>query len=230
MEAIVLAGGFGTRLKSVISDVPKPMAPIGDKPFLAYLMNYLVNNNIDRIILSTGYMHGVIQEYFGDHFRDIPITYSVEEEPLGTGGAIIKAIEHTKGKSVFILNGDTFFDINLGEFQRLHIQAQAELSIALKRMHNFDRYGTVVIEGNRITNFVEKKYTQKGDINGGIYLVNKEMFNLMDLPLQFSLETDLFQKNLHSIKMSGFTFDGYFIDIGIPEDYKKAQRELILNE
>jgi len=224
-EAVVLAGGLGTRLRNVLRDLPKPMAPIGDKPFLEYLILYLQKNGIEKVILSVGYKWEVIKEYFGDSFEGMEIVYCVENEPLGTGGAIRKSLCFVASEDVFILNGDTFFDIDLKEFFAFHKEKHSVLSIALKPMKQFDRYGIVKIDNdNRIVSFEEKRYYQFGFINGGIYLLNKDFFLSFDLVDKFSFEKDFLEKYYKFYEFYGLPFDSYFIDIGVPEDYERAKR------
>ena len=223
LEAIVLAGGLGTRLRSVISDLPKPMAPIGEKPFLEYILKYLQKNSITRVILSVGYKWETIKEYFGDKFENIELIYSVEDEPLGTGGAIKKAMNQVKNSQVYIINGDTFFDVDL---KSLVLKDNSKLILSLKHMTNFDRYGCVESDNNNLVlAFTEKEYRESGNINGGIYLASKDIFNDYDLDEKFSFE-EFMQINFKELKISEKVFESYFIDIGIPEDYTKAQNEI----
>ena len=223
LEAIVLAGGLGTRLKSVVSNVPKPMAPIGNKPFLEYILKYLKKNGITRAILSVGYKSEIIEEYFGNNFEGIDLVYSVEKEPLGTGGAIKKAMSKVKSNQVYIINGDTFFDVNL---KSLILEDNSKIILSLKHMKNFDRYGCVESdENNLVTAFTEKGYREYGNINGGIYLAFKNIFDNYELEEKFSFE-EFMQTNFESLKISVKVFENYFIDIGIPEDYEKAQSEI----
>jgi len=223
LEAIILAGGLGTRLRSVISDLPKPMAPIGDKPFLEYILKYLEKNGVKKIILSVGYKWEIIKEYFGSSFNGIELIYSVEDEPLGTGGAIKKAISQVVGEQVYIINGDTFFDVNL---KSLTLKDSSKLMLSLKHMKKFDRYGCVESdENNLVTEFTEKSYREVGNINGGIYLVSKDIFYGFNLDSIFSFE-EFMQNNFKKIKISSIVFENYFIDIGIPQDYEKAQNEI----
>ncbi len=223
LEAIVLSGGLGTRLRSVVSDLPKPMAPIGDKPFLEYILKYLQNNGISRAILSVGYKWETIKEYFGDKFENIELIYSVEDEPLGTGGAIKKAMTQAKNNQVYIINGDTFFNVDL---QSLELQNDSKLILSLKQMNEFDRYGCVESDDNNfVTAFTEKGYKKSGNINGGIYLASIDIFDNYDLNEKFSFE-EFMQDNFQKLKASVKVFDNYFIDIGIPEDYEKAQSEI----
>lgn len=223
MEAVVLAGGLGTRLRRVVTDLPKPMAPIGNKPFLEYILKYLEKNGIKRVILSVGYKWEIIQEYFGYEFENIELIYSVEDEPLGTGGAIKKAMNQVENSQVYIINGDTFFDVNL---KTLDLKDKSKLILSLKHMTDFDRYGCVENdENNLVTAFTEKSYRKSGNINGGIYLASKDIFNEYDLDEKFSFE-EFMQENFKKLQISSTIFDNYFIDIGIPEDYEKAQSEI----
>lgn len=223
MEAIVLAGGLGTRLRSVVADLPKPMAPINDKPFLEYILKYLKKNGVNRVILSVGYKWETIKEHFGDRYEDMELIYSVEDEPLGTGGAIKKAMENIKNENVFIINGDTFFDVNL---MNLYLKEDSKILLCLKQMKEFDRYGCVESDENGyVSDFTEKEYREIGNINGGIYLANKDIFDNFKLEEKFSFE-DFMQKNYKQLNISSEIFKDYFIDIGIPQDYKKAQEEI----
>ena len=228
MEAIVLAGGLGTRLRGVINDVPKPMAPVGKYPFLTYLLNYLWKQGVKKVILSVGYKHEIIQNYYGDLFKDMTLKYSIEEELLGTGGAIKQSMEFVEGKYSFVLNGDSFFDVNLSHMNKTHLENNADITMSLKKMYNFDRYGTVEVDNSRIISFKEKKHVKSGFINGGIYLINKKVFETIPTGQKFSIEVDFFQKYSENLKIIPFISDGYFIDIGLPEDYKRAQSELVL--
>ncbi len=228
-EAIVLAGGLGTRLKSVVKDIPKPMADVNGKPFLEYLLRYLRKNSIERIILSVGYKWEVIRDYFGKSFENMELVYSVESEPLGTGGAIKRSLSFVNSDNIFILNGDTFFDINLKDFLAFHKKRNSVLSVALKSMKQFDRYGVVKIDkDNRIVAFKEKAYYKFGLINGGIYLLNKLFFRELNFESKFSFEKDLLEIYYKVYNFYGFPFEAYFVDIGIPEDYERAKRDFLL--
>lgn len=223
MEAIILAGGLGTRLRSVVSDVPKPMALINNKPFLEYILEFLNNQNIKKIVLSVGYKWEIINNYFGNKYKNIELIYNVEKKQLGTGGAIKDSLKYVNGNEVYVLNGDTFFDIDLSKIQL----KDNLIEIALKKMQNFDRYGVVEIDKNGyIQQFKEKSYYNYGFINGGVYLVKKNIFYNFELPKRFSFE-EFLEKNFKNLKAKGKVFDNYFIDIGVPEDYKKAKRDFI---
>ncbi len=225
--AIILAGGLGTRLQTVVNDVPKPMAPVNGRPFLYWLLQYCKRQGITEVVLSIGYKGDTVLQYFGNSFEGISIAYCTEDEPLGTGGGIYKALQHTKASEVVVLNGDTFFSIDLKQLYSLHQFNHATLSLALKEMTNFDRYGVVRInEASRVVAFEEKKLVAQGNINGGIYVLNRAVFEGKNLPQKFSFEKEVLEKYLDTEKIYGFVFRDYFIDIGIPEDYSRAQQEL----
>ncbi|EAL1943063.1 D-glycero-D-manno-heptose 1-phosphate guanosyltransferase [Campylobacter coli] len=215
MQAIVLAGGLGTRLRSVVQNLPKPMAPINGKPFLAFILEYLKKQGITEIILSVSYKYELIQEYCKDEFHGMKIHYNIEKELLGTGGAIKDALKLVKNE-VYVVNGDTFFDIDLKKL----VLNGSKICIALKQMQNFDRYGTVnVDEQGIVTSFEEKVFKKQGLINGGIYLLKKDIFDNFDLEKKFSFEKFL-QENFELLKIQTQIFNDYFIDIGVPQDYK----------
>jgi D-glycero-alpha-D-manno-heptose 1-phosphate guanylyltransferase len=222
MEAIILAGGMGTRLQKVVTDVPKPMALVNGKPFLFYLLCWISDYPVEKIILSTGYMAEKIFDYFGNSFENIKLEYAKEEKPLGTGGAVIKALKSTKEKNILILNGDTWFPVNLNEFYSFHLKNNNIFSIALKRMKKISRYGSVETDGDTIVRFNEKRYRAEGLINGGIYLANRQFFESGKLPDVFSLEKELLAAEVGTSVLKGVVFDDPFIDIGVPEDYRRA--------
>jgi len=216
---IILAGGFGTRLSTVVKDVPKPMAPINDQPFLHYIFKELQHQNIKEVVLSVGHLKDVIQDFFQDNYLGISIQYAIENEPLGTGGGIKHAFNFVE-EDAFVLNGDTFFDINLSTLKN----EDADITLALKPIFNFDRYGTVEVdEAQRIISFNEKKHCEHGLINGGVYYFKKSLFDKIETDFRFSFEKDVLEKHLSDLQIQGKIFDNYFIDIGIPEDYKQAQ-------
>lgn len=226
-EAIILAGGLGTRLKGVVHDIPKPMAPINDIPFLKYLLEDVHQYGMERIILAVGYKWEAIRDYFGDKFMGMEIVYAIENEPLGTGGGIKNAMEYLIGTDFFLLNGDTFFKVDLRALEVHYSTNESDLCLSLKAMTNFDRYGTVSLEGNQITAFQEKKPMTEGLINGGVYILNTKIFELAKGQKKFSFETDIMESGLEQFKVHGFISDSYFIDIGIPEDYQQAQKDII---
>ncbi|NPD46407.1 nucleotidyltransferase family protein [Lentimicrobium sp. S6] len=225
-EAIILAGGLGTRLKGVVNDIPKPMAPINGIPFLKYLLEDVHQYGIERIILAVGYKWEVIQDYFGQEFMGMKIIYAIEHEPLGTGGGIKNAMAHLQNKDFFLLNGDTFFKVDLRALETHYQDTQSDLCLSLKAMTNFDRYGTVTLKGNQIIAFQEKKQMEEGLINGGVYALNTSIFELAKDQKKFSFETDIMESGLEQFKVQGFISEAYFIDIGIPEDYLQAQMDI----
>lgn len=226
-EAIVLAGGFGTRLSEVIKDVPKSMALINEKPFLEYQLNYLIRFGITKVIMSVGYKSEIIREFFKSRYKSLEIAYSFEDAPLGTGGGIKKAMSLMNGQNLFALNGDTLFEVNLQKMYQFHISKNADITLALRRVENVSRYGTVDIDNNsRITGFAEKSSKSgRGLINGGIYILNKDLYLNSDLPEKFSVEKDFFEKYYKEEMIFGFPCEDYFLDIGIPSDFTKAQDE-----
>lgn len=222
MEAIILAGGMGTRLRSTIADLPKPMAPVNGKPFLFHLLTWLKDYPFEKIIISTGYMSESIVEYFGNSFSEIPVEYAIEQVPLGTGGAIRLAMKKSKSNNILVVNGDTYYPVNIDNFFHFHENGRNFISLALKPMRNFSRYGNVECTGDTIIRFNEKKFCSEGLINGGIYLIDRKYFESLRLPEVFSMESDVFEKQAASSDLKCMIFDEPFIDIGIPEDYKKA--------
>ena len=228
MECILLAGGLGTRLRNTIGDVPKCMAPVNGKPFLYHLFRYLEGQNISAITLSLGFLSDVVIDWLGQKKWPFRILWVIEEEPLGTGGGIRLAMERCTEEDVFVLNGDTMFNVDLLAMQAAHHQYRAEATLALKQMYDFDRYGTVEIsEGGTITAFEEKAPRAEGRINGGVYLISREQFMSRPLPKKFSFEKDYLESYVNEGRFFGWTSDGYFIDIGVPQDYEKAQSDFL---
>lgn len=231
IPAIILAGGLGTRLRDVVKDLPKPMAPVNGKPFLHYLFMYLKEQGIKHVILSVGYKAETIRSYFGDTYLGLSIIYMEEEAPLGTGGGIYQAITLADGPA-YVLNGDTFFDVNLKDLLTFYKEKNADIVLALKRMNNFDRYGTVQLNTeNRIEQFTEKQFLTEGLINGGVYVMSKNSFARIEeerdelFPRKFSFERDVLEQHINLLGLYGKVCNGYFIDIGIPQDYEQSQAD-----
>ena len=224
IDVIILAGGLGTRLAAVVSDVPKPMAPVAGKPFLDHIYKGLPLNSIHRIILAVGHKYEKIEEYYGNDYQGTPLVYSIEKEPLGTGGGIALAMNHIEMDTAIILNGDTFFDINLEEMWQVHQEAKGRCTLALKQVEKPDRYGTVVLESNQLVRFQEKQVgLPTGLINGGVYWVDKSFIDLMPQKDKFSFEEEVLQVQVAHGELNGYIATGMFIDIGIPADYERAQ-------
>ncbi len=223
MQAIILAGGFGTRLRSVIGNIPKPMAPIQGKPFLAYLLDYLQSQGITEVVLSVHYLYEQIQTYFSNAYRGIAIHYAIEDQPLGTGGAIVHALESIKTlHPVFVLNGDTFLQLDYRNMWDLHTKNSPVLTMALRSVPDCYRYGAVQVEGNTVNSFSEKGVVQAGLINAGVYLIEPTLFHNLPINKQFSFENEFLFPFVKQLKPQAFLVDNYFIDIGIPEDYANA--------
>jgi D-glycero-alpha-D-manno-heptose 1-phosphate guanylyltransferase len=226
LVAIILAGGLGTRMRSVTRDCPKPMLLINGKPFLTYLLGFLKSQGVEEIIFSIGYKSKVIEEYFGSQYNDIMITYAVEDQPLGTGGAIRNALRFVDTKQAFIMNGDTFFPIRLSALSDFHESKSSQITLALKFMRGLERYGAVTIDAEGlVTGFHEKRNGDAGFINCGIYLICRELFDDMCLPDNFSFEVDFLRDYCLRKTMYGLPFNDYFIDIGVPHDYERAKVE-----
>lgn len=223
-EAIILAGGLGTRLRSAVPDLPKCMAPVGGRPFIAYITEYFRRAGVERFIFALGYKSAAFDHLFRQYFPNGGYAISLEDEPLGTGGAIRKACTLAEGRTVLILNGDTFFRINLEALSALHARHEAHCTLCLKPMRDFDRFGVVEIdEENRVRRFREKQAYRTGLINGGVYALECGPFLQEGLPPVFSFEKDYLEKSLDSRRIYGLVQDEYFIDIGIPEDYRRVQ-------
>lgn len=219
MEAIVLAGGLGTRLKSVSGDVPKPLVDVCGKPFLFHVLDNLAAQGFTRAILAVSYRADIFSEVLGEEYRGMAIAYSIEPEPLGTGGAVAQALELAREQSVFVLNGDTFAEFSASKMLKAHQSNQALVSMALAHVENAARYGRVTLSADgAVIDFEEKGCEGPGLINAGVYLLARA---LPGLPSgKFSFETEFLQARKSTI--FGFVMDGYFIDIGIPDDYYRA--------
>ena len=226
-EAIILAGGLGTRLRETVPDIPKCMAPVAELPFLTYVIRHLLSQGIEKFIFSVGYKHEVIEEFIKDQFPYINYIFTREKSPLGTGGAVRLALSEASDRDVLILNGDTLFKIEVDDLYDGHMKNQAECTIALKPMLKMDRYGVVDSDGDgRIQRFKEKGFFESGNINGGVYLLNKAGFLKKNFPEVFSFEKDFLEQFVASTPLYGIIQDRYFIDIGVPSDYERAQSEL----
>jgi D-glycero-alpha-D-manno-heptose 1-phosphate guanylyltransferase len=226
MRAILLAGGMGTRLRSVVQDVPKPMAPVAGRPFLSHLLDYLEHEGVDEVVLSVGYLRQVIIDTIGSRHGGISIRYALEDEPLGTGGGLRKALERFSGFPVFALNADTLVHVDYRGMLRQQEQAGGNLSIALRAVDDTARYGSATVEDGRIVRFAAAEQPGlPGLINAGVYLFGENILK-SGLPPVFSFERDFLEPKIGELKPLAFVADGYFIDIGVPEDYARAQTEL----
>jgi D-glycero-alpha-D-manno-heptose 1-phosphate guanylyltransferase len=226
MKAIVLAGGFGTRLKERVPDLPKPMAPVAGLPFLKYILDRLISGGIEEIILSVGYRSDVIISYFRNSYRNISITYAVETEPLGTGGALVHALTDQIDQEILVVNGDTLVDIDYAQFINWYHKKPQSVAIILKEVDDVSRYGSVIVSNGVVSGFVEKGKIGHGLINAGVYLLPTSIFKTFGLTGTFSFEKDLLQAHCADLSPRPFITNAYFIDIGIPSDYDRAQYEL----
>lgn len=224
-EAVILAGGFGTRLSSVLQGAPKPMAPINGRPFLDYQLAYLAFTGIKKVVLAVGYLHEQIINHYGNRFGNIKIDYSIENEPLGTGGAIKQAMMKAEAATVLVLNGDTLFEVDLAKFHDFYRMRNTNLAIVVREVDDVSRFGTVETDWDgRITAFHEKSLVGgKGKINGGIYLIDRNYLMTQDLPDKFSLEKDFFEKIYLNQNIYAMLCRRYFIDIGVPDEYAKTK-------
>lgn len=228
-EAIVLAGGLGTRLRSVVADLPKAMAPIAGRPFLAYLLEYLESQGIQRVVLAVGYRSQAIRDWFGDRYRSLELVYSLEQEPLGTGGGLRQALPHIRGTCAFALNGDTFIRVDCGRMARLWEQHSNSgvpgnsVMVALRRIEDAGRYGAVQVVGGSIVGFAARGIQGPGLINAGCYLVARDIFERYPMPAKFSWEADFLEVRATEILPLAFETEAAFIDIGIPEALEEAQ-------
>jgi len=226
-EAVVLAGGLGTRLRAVLDDVPKPMAPVRGRPFLEYLLEYWIGQGLRRFVLSTGHLAGKISAHFGAVFRGAEIAYAREDQPLGTGGALLSAAACTAGRDILVLNGDTYFAVALAPLAAFHATHGADCTLSLFRSQDVNRYlGIEVDAGGAITSLASRG---GGLANGGVYLLRSAA--LKGLPWQpgarLSLESDLLPQGRRAgWRLCGYASDARFIDIGIPEDYRRAAEVL----
>jgi D-glycero-alpha-D-manno-heptose 1-phosphate guanylyltransferase len=226
-EMIILAGGLGTRLKEAVPDLPKCMAPINGVPFIKHVIDYFTSQGIERFIFSLGYKSEIIIDYLEKEFPGLSYKIALEQDPLGTGGAIKNACSFAEGKNVLITNGDTLFKVDIGFLENFQTLSGSYCTLCLKPMQNFDRYGVVEInDENCIESFKEKQFYKEGLINGGVYALNKNKFLKEELPEKFSFEKDYLEKLFTTHEMYGIVQDAYFIDIGIPEDYERAAKEL----
>lgn len=228
MQAVLLAGGLGTRLRSVVSDRPKPMALIGDKPFMEYVVLELISHGVTEIIFAVGYKGTMVEEYFKDGTPwGIKVSYAYEETLLGTAGAIKNAGLQITSDSFLVLNADTFYQIDYSSLTTLFKEQDLDMALVLREVPDVSRYGQAVLEDGRLTAFNEKTEEQRrGTINGGIYVLKRSLLD--EIPEgKVSLEQDMIPKWLSQGKrLGGFVSGGYFIDIGIPQDYYRFMEDV----
>jgi D-glycero-alpha-D-manno-heptose 1-phosphate guanylyltransferase len=224
MEAIILAGGLGTRLRSVVSNVPKPMATVAGRPFLELLLSSLKAKGIKRAILSVGYMSEAITSHFGKNSMGLDLAYEIESVPLGTGGAIASALRHATSDHVFVFNGDTYLDLDLGALVAMWPGDRTPIVVA-RGVPDTERFGRLEIADGRISHFLGSGHKGAGVINAGCYLIPSNVFAGANLPDAFSFEQDFLGRR-PPFSLRSFVSDDRFIDIGVPEDFRRAQLEL----
>lgn len=224
-EIIILAGGRGTRLRSVVADVPKPMARVAGRPFLGYLLDFYANAGFGRAILSTGYMADAIADFAGDRWQGMEIVHAVEPASLGTGGAVKFAARHLHGDSAFIANGDTWLAYDPAGLQAFTTEAGSWLGIALASVPDVARYGAVRTDGAKVAAFEEKGGAGAGWINGGVYFATADALDHLPTEDVFSFETELLRPFAQIGRVAGYRVTREFIDIGVPEDYYRAQTQ-----
>jgi D-glycero-alpha-D-manno-heptose 1-phosphate guanylyltransferase len=222
-DVILLVGGLGSRLRSVVSDVPKPMAQVAGRPFLTYLLDQLVEQGVQKAILATGYKGEVIERALGSRWKTINLVYSHEQEPLGTGGALQLAAQKLTSEQFFVMNGDTYVTLDLAAFAHGARRHNGSLGVALARVDDTARYGAVVLDDDRVIGFIEKGRSGSGYINAGVYLLDRAMVGQWRVGGRFSFEADVVTPMVAEGGVWGYTATSDFIDIGIPEDYARAQ-------
>lgn len=222
---VILAGGMGTRLRRVVADRPKPLALVAGKPFITYLLEQLLLAGFKKAVIASGYLGGQFREHFGECYQTLKLHYSQEPMPLGTGGALRYALPHVTTSRLLVLNGDSFCDINFHAFLEFHLQKQARITLAAVKVPDVGRYGSIEMSPHgEITHFVEKgAHVGAGYINAGVYLLERSVIEVLDPNAAFSLERDVLCTHNNGTMFS-FKTNGAFIDIGIPEDYERAQQ------
>ncbi|GGH71846.1 D-glycero-alpha-D-manno-heptose 1-phosphate guanylyltransferase [Filimonas zeae] len=226
-EAIILAGGLGTRLRSEVPELPKCMAPVNGRPFLHYVIQWLQAQGITRFVFALGYKHDYFLDFLKATLPESAYVIATEDEPLGTGGAIANACKQVQTHTVLVTNGDTLFKGDIPALDQFHTSKAGACTLLLKPMQQFDRFGVVeTATDGRITSFKEKQYYEQGLINAGMFALNVPAFTAENLPAKFSFEKDYLEALYPQRSMYGLAQDAYFIDIGIPEDYRRAQTEL----
>lgn len=227
LEAVILAGGFGTRLRGVIDDVPKSMAPVAGRPFLCHLLDALSHQGVGRVILAVHHMAEQIV-VLGSRYKNLRLDYVREEAPLGTGGAMRQALNHVEGADALVLNGDTFlavdYQVMIGQLR----QTRSDLVLAARPVSDGSRYSLIQVDaGNNVTGFLPSGAAgQPGLIGAGVYAMRSNLFSHFHLPPTFSFEADVLARLTGNLRVQAHLVEGFFIDIGVPEDYCRAQIEI----
>jgi D-glycero-alpha-D-manno-heptose 1-phosphate guanylyltransferase len=227
MQAIILAGGKGVRLRAAVPDLPKPLAPVGRRPFLEHQMSYWLAQGVDRFVLAVGYKADMIIDRIGRNFGGAPVDYAVEERPLGTGGALLHALHQLRHDEPFlVLNGDTFFDVPLPDLRRFHDKNGSDWTLGLFPTEDSGRYlGMNLDEDGRLVSFSSPSIRGEVWANGGVYLISPGVLDSVGgrFSGEVSLESEIMPALLESHSaIYGMRHSGRFIDIGIPADYERA--------
>jgi len=224
MEAILLAGGLGTRLHTVTGDrYPKSLAEVDGRPFIHYVIKYLESMGVNRFIFAVSHHAQMIIDSINNEFPELDVAFSIEKEPLGTGGAIKQALEHVQGKQVLVVNSDSFMEFSLSDFVKFSEERNADLSIICTQVEDVSRFGAADIADNaELVKFFEKGRTGSGFINSGIYFIDKEHPKLASLTGKFSFENELLSNE--NIMVYAMKNKGLFFDIGTPDDFEGAQQ------
>ena len=224
LEAVVLAGGFGTRLRAVVADVPKPMAPVAGRPFLSWVLAQLASQGVGRVVLSVGYLHEVIVDFFGEAFEGMAIDYAIEPQPLGTGGAVAQALSRCRGEHALVLNGDTYIDLDIASLEQAW-QRERRCLVVGRQVADTARYGRIGHDGDgRVRSFAEKGGSGPGVINAGVYLLPVDLLRGRPLSVPYALEQQVLVPLAEQGRLALHVAPGgRFIDIGVPEDYAAAQ-------
>lgn len=226
IPALILAGGLGTRLREVVGELPKPLANVAGRPFLWWLLKRLQAEGISETYLSVGYRHELVEERMGSQYGEMALHYVVEMEPLGTGGGIRQALQRMPNGEALVLNGDTLALLDNQKFIACAHASGADVAMALVRVEDASRYGTVLLdEAGRVRSFVEKGASGAGLINAGVYWMRTSLLkDINALPERFSWEQDFLAPRVDALRILGVPLVNNFIDIGIPHDYALAQR------
>src|SRR3990172_4779576 len=228
-DVVILSGGLGTRLRSVVSDAQKTMVLVKGKPFLEHLMAHYRNSGLTRFIICTGYRHEDIQSYFGDGSRwGITIVYSFESERRGTAGAVKLTEKMISSEDFFVLNGDTFLAVDPIEVLKFHQQKEADGTICLRKFGDISEKGEVVLGDDYVlAAFLEKQSNHRsGLINAGVYILNKKILSLISRNREVSIEHDIFPEAIKRFRFVGYKTSAFFIDIGSPSEYYRSQKGL----
>lgn len=218
----MLAGGLGTRLRAVVPDLPKPMAPVAGRPFLEILLSSLARQGVDHVVLSVGHRASQVVDHFGAAYDGMEIDYAVEDAPLGTGGAVRLALSRCRGEPVLVLNGDTFLELDLAALRACWRDDRAPVVVA-REVDDTARFGRMRIEDGQVVAFAEKGAAGPGTINGGVYLVPRDLLDAFEPGRPFSIENDFFAPQAGRRTIRAFVARGLFVDIGVPDDYARAQ-------